>query len=94
PVVATEPVSEPVIEKKTVPVPQAETYDFSDEERGLLDEKINQIIKKYNKKRHQKTFWTIFSVVVAVAILGFAGYCAYYYFVLTPGVWPFNNFNF
>jgi len=92
PVPEPEPIREPAAEpaKSPVPVPQAEAYDFSDEERGLLDEKINQIIRKYNKRRRIKTFWTIVLVAVGALVLGFAGYCAYYYYVLDPGSLPFG----
>ncbi|MDD2524663.1 MAG: hypothetical protein PHT81_07460, partial [Endomicrobiaceae bacterium] len=62
--------------------------NFSEEERALLDEKINIIIKKYQRKRHQKTFWTIFWVLLGVAIIGFVGYS--YVIYTTTGNLPFG----
>ena len=95
-----EPVIEPVMEPVKEPVQQkpieqpiqktSEPLDFTDEEKALLDEKINQIIKKYNKKRHRKVFWTIFILVILGLILAFGGYAALYYFYLNPGQLPFG----
>ncbi|MFA5006399.1 MAG: hypothetical protein WC509_02895 [Candidatus Izemoplasmatales bacterium] len=83
-----EPAKEPEPARKPVPLSGPEAYDFSDEERGLLDEKINQIIRKYNKRRRQKTFWIVFASVLGAAILGFAGYVALYYYAIDPGNLP------
>lgn len=93
---------EPVVEEPVIPsVPQSkpkeepyrkadEPLDFSDEEKALLDEKINQIIQKYNKKRHRKVFWTVFLLsLLGIVLLG-AGYIALYYFYINPGVMPFG----
>jgi hypothetical protein len=52
-----------------VPEPRRkEEVDFSREERELLDEKINLIIKKYHKKRRTRRFWTIFWICFAVLV--------------------------
>lgn len=102
--VVDEPVVEPVIEPQKEPVKEVvqpkpleqpiqkttEPLDFTDEEKALLDEKINQIIKKYNKKRHRKVFWTVFILVIIGLILAFGGYAALYYFYLNPGQLPFG----
>lgn len=78
PVAETEPVQKPAIVDSS--------KNFSEEERALLDEKINLIIKKYQKRRRSKAFWTTFIVILVLAILGFAGYCYVYY--LSNGVFP------
>ncbi|MDD3113782.1 MAG: hypothetical protein PHP61_00505 [Candidatus Izemoplasmatales bacterium] len=84
-VASAEPKKEPDKVKETV---KPEEMDFSAEEKDLLDEKINLIIKKYHKRRRVRRFWTIFSIVLAVLILGFIGYSFYYYTVLNPGNLP------
>lgn len=80
PIVEQEPVLKPAIIESG--------KNFSEEERALLDEKINLIIKKYQKKRRSKSFWTAFWIILSVAVVGFAGYCAYIF--LTEGVLPFG----
>ncbi|NLZ61615.1 MAG: hypothetical protein GX904_02330 [Acholeplasmataceae bacterium] len=91
-----EPKSEPevVVEKPEVvvesEVEKKEEVDFSREERELLDEKINLIIKKYHKKRRVRRFWTAFWIIILVAVLGFVGYSYYYYTYVNPGVLPFG----
>jgi hypothetical protein len=91
--VAEEPIIPvvPQVKPKEEPYRKAEEpLDFTDEEKALLDEKINQIIKKYNKKRHRKLFWTIVLLsLLGVVLLG-AGYIALYYFYINPGVLPFG----
>ena len=91
-----EPKPEPevVVEKPEVvvesEVEKKEEVDFSREERELLDEKINLIIKKYHKKRRVRRFWTAFWIIILVAVLGFVGYSYYYYTYVNPGVLPFG----
>jgi hypothetical protein len=95
-----EPEEEPVKEPEPVPkkaevvapieVEKKEEIDFSKEERELLDEKINQIIKKYHKKRRARRFWTIFWICLLVLVLGFAGYSFLYYTYINPGELPFG----
>lgn len=88
PKVIEQPVQPKVIEQ---PIQKTtEPLDFTDEEKALLDEKINQIIKKYNKKRHRKVFWTVFILSIAGLILIALGYMALYYFYLNPGDLPFG----
>jgi hypothetical protein len=81
-------------EKATEPKPaeavKPEELDFSNEEKDLLDEKINLIIKKYHIRRRRRRFWTIFFIVLGVLILGFVGYCLYYYLQVNPGNLPFG----
>jgi hypothetical protein len=94
-----EPIMEPVIETPVTPKPKAEPkpvrnvaeeLDFTDEEKALLDEKINQIIKKYNKKRHRKIFWTVFALTILGIVVLTAGYIALYYLYINPGNMPFG----
>lgn len=97
PVVEESPEIEPIVPIIPPAKPKEEPYrkaeeplDFTDEEKALLDEKINQIIKKYNKKRHRKLFWTIVLLsLLGIVLLG-AGYIALYYFYINPGVLPFG----
>lgn len=97
------PVEKPIEAAKEVPSPEPkkepekqvetikpEELDFSAEEKDLLDEKINLIIKKYHKRRRVRRFWTIFFIVLAALILGFVGYSYYYYTVTNPGNLPFG----
>jgi outer membrane biosynthesis protein TonB len=61
---------------------------LSVEEKELLDEKINQIIKKYYKKRRRRRItWTII-ITLLVVIIGFVGYSYIYY--NANGALPFN----
>jgi len=62
--------------------------NYSEEERALLDEKINLIIKKYQRKRRQKAFWTVFWIVIGVAILGFVAFA--YVTYATTGSLPWG----
>jgi hypothetical protein len=89
-------VEQPKIDVKPIILRQEErvvrkiddNLDFSDEEKALLDEKINLIIKKYNKKRRTKVFWTtLFLTLFGLVILA-AGYAALYYFYINPGNLP------
>jgi hypothetical protein len=77
----TEPQREPMIEPEPTlkPVLAESGKNFSEEERALLDEKINLIIKKYQKKRRQRAFWTVFWIVGGLAVLCFGAYCVFYY---------------
>jgi hypothetical protein len=77
PVLTPAPVFEPEPVLKPAIVDSGK--NFSEEERALLDEKINLIIKKYQKKRRSKAFWTVFWIILGLAIVGFAGYCYYFY---------------
>lgn len=87
-----EPVKEAV---KEVPEPVvseepslADSNLLSPEEKELLDEKINLIIKRYYKKRKRRRIvWTIV-IVLLVAIIGFAAYSYLYY--LNNNSLPFN----
>jgi len=91
-------IEEPEIDIKPITLKQEEravrkiddNLDFSDEEKALLDEKINLIIKKYNKKRHTKVFWTALFLTVLGLIILAAGYAAIYYFYISPGTLPFG----
>ncbi|MFA5289552.1 MAG: hypothetical protein WC351_00750 [Candidatus Izemoplasmatales bacterium] len=82
-VVETPKKAEPV--KETL-IPE----EFSDQEKELLDEKINLIIKKYHKQKRRRRFWTAFTIIFAVLVLGFVGYCYLYYTVIDIGKLPFN----
>ncbi|MFA5380651.1 MAG: hypothetical protein WC088_01855 [Candidatus Izemoplasmatales bacterium] len=62
--------------------------NFSEEERALLDEKIAMIIKKYQRKRHQKAFFTFFGIFLGIAVIGLLAYS--YYIYLTTGNLPFG----
>ncbi|MBU0997687.1 MAG: hypothetical protein KKE16_06570 [Firmicutes bacterium] len=84
-----EPQPEPVEEKKPE-VLHKELVDVTSEEKELLDEKINQIIKKYKKRRRNRRWLTIVIIVVSVAVLGFLGYSYLYYTSLNPGNLPFG----
>ncbi|MBN2540342.1 MAG: hypothetical protein JXB08_02335 [Bacilli bacterium] len=94
-----EPLPEEIIPEEpelTVPEPKQVQPAFVDdsllstEEKELLDEKINQIIKKfYKKRRRRRITWTIL-IVLLVAILGFAAYSYYYYTIVNPGSLPFG----
>ena len=81
---------EKATEPKPVEAVKPEELDFSNEEKDLLDEKINLIIKKYHIRRRRRRFWTIFFIVLGVLILGFVGYCLYYYLQVDPGNLPFG----
>lgn len=86
--VEEEPVVEeeiaPVVEEEAIPValePVKEVDEslLSNEEKELLDEKINQIIKKYYKKRRRRRITWIIVIILIVALIGFAGYSYLYY---------------
>lgn len=70
--------------------PKPEEMAFTSEEKELLDEKINLIIKKYHKRRRRRRFWTIFLIVLLALIIGFVGYCYVYYNFIDQGNLPFN----
>ena len=70
------------------PVKEVDESLLSHEEKDLLDEKINQIIKKYYKKRRRRRVTWIIVIAVIIAILGFAGYSYLYY--LDQGILPFG----
>lgn len=67
---------------------QPVSFDFSNEEKELLDEKIELIIKKYHKKKRRKRTWTIILVTFLVLLLAFVGYSVLYY--LQQNTLPFN----
>jgi len=95
PVVKEEPRPEPVVvpvpeKTKIIEAPKPEELAFSNEEKELLDEKINLIIKKYHKHRRRRRFWTIFLISLAVLIVGFVGYCYLYYTTINPNNLPFG----
>ncbi|MDD3122557.1 MAG: hypothetical protein PHC62_03455 [Candidatus Izemoplasmatales bacterium] len=81
--------SEPKTEKK-LDGQKSDDIDFSLEEKELLDEKINQIIKKYHKRRRAKRFWTFVIVLLIIAIIGFVGYSYLYYTIYNPNSLPFG----
>ncbi len=93
--VKEEPKQEPVEESVLVETPTiteepslADSSLLSSEEKELLDEKINLIIKRYYKKRkRRRVIWTIV-IVLLVAIIGFAAYSYIYY--SNNNVLPFN----
>ncbi len=94
-----EPKKEPEPEKEPEPakasvepeiLPQPEPAAFSNEERDLLDEKINLIIKKYHQRRRRRRFWTIFIVTLIILVLGFVAYSYVYYTYISEGDLPFN----
>ncbi|XFA99216.1 hypothetical protein ACAG96_01215 [Candidatus Izemoplasma sp. B36] len=93
-VVEEEPVPEPEIIKEPVmkekPKPTVDESLLSVEEKELLDEKINQIIKKYYKKRRRRRITWIILITLIVLIVGFAGYSYYYYTSVNPGNLPFG----
>ena len=73
--------------KVYAPEPKDESL-LSNEEKELLDEKINQIIKKfYKKRRRRRTTWIIV-IALIVVIIGFAGYSYLQYTDL--GTLPFG----
>lgn len=84
------PEEKAVVEEK----PQEEVLKdesiLSEEEKELLDEKINQIIKKFYKKRRRRRIIWFIVIVFILALVGFVGYSYYYYTVLNPGNLPFN----
>jgi predicted nucleic acid-binding Zn ribbon protein len=88
---------EPMLETKSdqkvdkkLDVQKVDEIDFSLEEKELLDEKINQIIKKYHKRRRAKRFWTFIILLLIIAILGFVGYSYLYYTIYNPNSLPFG----
>ncbi len=84
---AEEPVEE-VVPTITEEPTLADSNLLSPEEKELLDEKINLIIKRYYKKRkRRRVIWTIV-IVLLVAIIGFAAYSYIYY--SNNNVLPFN----
>ncbi len=93
-VVEEAPIPEPKIVKepevKEKPKPSVDESLLSIEEKELLDEKINQIIKKYYKKRRRRRITWIILITLIVLIVGFAGYSYYYYTSVNPGNLPFG----
>lgn len=99
--VQPEPKKEPKVQKKQVVKREVlpkehlvelesttEVPTFSDDEQALLDDKIEQIIKRYKKSKRRKTFFLVLLWIVLFAIFGFGLIVAYYYFILTPGQLP------
>ncbi|MDY0023769.1 MAG: hypothetical protein RBR66_02460 [Candidatus Izemoplasmatales bacterium] len=70
------------VDKEEVSIPDdlkvepslADSELLSPEEKELLDEKINLIIKKYYKRRRTRTIIWIVVIILVVAALGWAGY--------------------
>ncbi|XMB72355.1 hypothetical protein RJI07_00260 [Mycoplasmatota bacterium WC30] len=87
PVLKKELKPKPVLKKTQTTEPKDESL-LSNEEKELLDEKINQIIKKYYKKRRRRRTTWIIAIVLIVVILGFAGYS--YYTYMNQGNLPFG----
>ncbi len=86
------PQPQPIISEPVRPVAPTVVEDslLSGEEKELLDEKINQIIKKfYKKRRRRRITWTIIIVLLAL-VLGFVAYSYYYYTIGNPGNLPFG----
>ena len=91
-VIEEEKVKEPEFVKSEPKVQDTKADDslLSVEEKELLDEKINQIIKKYYKKRRRRRItWTII-IILIVAIVGFTAYSYWYYTSYSPGNLPFG----
>ncbi len=86
-----QPKPEPKVElKPEVALTKKPESLLTTEEKELLDEKINQIIKKfYKKRRRRRIIWTI-AIVLIVALVGFVGYSYYYYTIVDPGNLPFG----
>jgi hypothetical protein len=106
PVMEEEPIQEEPIqeepENEEIPVPEEQPKEeprfvqavdenlLSKEEKDLLDEKINIIIKKYYKKRRRRRIFLIVVITLVVLILGFAAYSYIYYNNINPGNLPFG----
>jgi len=70
------------------PAKEVDESLLSHEEKDLLDEKINQIIKKYYKKRRRRRVTWIIVIALIIAILGLAGYSYLHY--VDQGILPFG----
>ncbi|MGD9909942.1 MAG: hypothetical protein AB7U79_04955 [Candidatus Izemoplasmatales bacterium] len=97
PIVEVEPLKEKEIKvekeetKEILPIlPPKDSLSVTDEEKELLDEKINMIIKKYKKRRRTRRVLLVILFVFLLAILGFVGYSYLYYTNLHPGELPFG----
>lgn len=87
------PEPKPVDDHKPLIQAEPDSVDeslLSKEEKELLDEKINQIIKKYYKKRRRRRITWIILITLIVLVVGFAGYAYYYYTSYSPGNLPFG----
>ncbi len=84
------PEEKPILEKKPKEEVLKDESILSEEEKELLDEKINQIIKKFYKKRRRRRIIWFIVILLILALIGFAGYSYYYYTILNPGNLPFN----
>ncbi len=80
----------PIIEPTSVPIVSKEIITVSDEEKELLDEKINIIIRKYKKHRRNRRIWLTILFITSFLILGFIGYSYLYYTVINPNTLPFG----
>lgn len=67
-----QPVEEPVIPEEEPKLADASL--LSPEEKELLDEKINLIIKKYYKKRRRRITISIIAIILILAVGGWAFY--------------------
>jgi len=76
------------LKRKKLEIAHKELVDVSQEEKELLDEKINQIIKKYKKRRRTRSWVTVLIFIAIIAVLGFVGYSYLYY--INNGVPPFG----
>lgn len=90
PIIEPEPKPESLRPAKFMQAQQNGKDDsiLSNEEKELLDEKINQIIKKYYKKRRNKRIIWISIISVIILIVAFAIY-AYIYYV-NNAILPFG----
>jgi len=80
----------PAIKEKDLEPTLADETLLTAEEKELLDEKINFIIKRYYKRRKRRRIvWTIV-IILLIAVIGFAAYSYYYYTSLNPGELPFG----
>ncbi|MBU1145130.1 MAG: hypothetical protein KJ971_04655 [Firmicutes bacterium] len=74
--------------KKEIEIQPLADIDFTKEEKELLDEKIDLIIKKYHKQKRRKRFFTILLISLLIIVIGFVGYSYLYY--IREGVPPFG----
>jgi len=82
-----EPKPQPVTETQAVVETDAQSL-LTAEEKELLDEKINQIIKKFYKKRRRRRILFTVLIILIIALVGFVGYS--YYIYTTTGDLPFG----
>ena len=88
----TEAEKKPEVEKKPARLVEVEDSiepkSFTEEEQILLDDKINQIIKRYKVSKRRRRFWLAITWILLFLLFGCGIYLALYYFVVTPGQFP------